>query len=339
VFVGRLVYQRLRQALLPDFRNLWTRDLEARIKDLQGSLTRLQGEVSELRDAHRTLAVREWQLSRKDLLDHLDAHLTVGPLCSHVRAAIQSAELCTEPMPHIVVANLLPPAFYDLLTQAIPPAETFPSRDPVKQDLEISALDEAPELTRRVWRFFDEELVRGVVGPALLERFRAVLAGRYVEIGDERFAARAAAMPHATFAGRILLRRPGYQLRPHLDPKRVALTGLVHLARPGDSEVYGTQLFTVNRPFTASGMKTFFPEDAGLRCELSRTVPFRANQLLAFVNSGGAHGATLPNDAPLRERYSYQFYVKPVDKALKDLLRTLPADARGSWAEWVAQGE
>jgi hypothetical protein len=338
VFVGRLVYQRLRQALLPDFRNLWTRDLDARVKDLQGGLTRLQTEVSELREAHRTMVVREWQLSRDELLNDLDRRLVVQAVSPHVRAAIQEAELCADPMPHIVVRDFLPSDFYDLLTRSIPPGETFPNRDPVKQDLEMSALDEAPALTRRVWRFFDEELIRDVVGPALVDRFRHALIERYVGIGNVQFAARAAAIPHSTVAGRILLRRPGYQLRPHLDPKRVAVTGLLHLARPGDSEAYGTQLFRVNQPFVASGMKTFFPEDAGLSCELSRTVPFRANQLLAFVNSGGAHGATLPEGASLRERYSYQFYVKPVDKALKDLLRMLPADARAAWGDWLESG-
>jgi hypothetical protein len=335
VFVGRLVYRRLRQALLPDFRHLWTRDFEERFRDLQKNLTRLEGEVSELKDAHRALALREWQLTRSDLLDGLESRLTVSTLGSHVRAAIQGAELRVDPMPHIVVPDLLPPDFYELLIKAIPPAETFPTRDPVKQDLEMSALDAAPALTRRVWRFFDEDLVRDVVGPALLDRFRDAVVERYAEIGDEAFRARAATIPHSTFAGRILLRRPGYQLRPHLDPKRVALTGLLHLARPGDSEAYGTQLFKVKQRFVASGMKTFFPEDAGLSCELSGTVPFRANQLLAFVNSGGAHGATLPEGASLRERYSYQFYVKPVDRAFKDLLRTLPAGSRGSWDEWV----
>jgi hypothetical protein len=153
----------------------------------------------------------------------------------------------------------------------------------------------------------------------------------YAETGGRDFGGRAAAIRHRTVAGRIQLRRPGYRLRPHLDPKRVALTGLIYFPQPGESEDFGTQLFTVDRPFVTTGMKTFFPENAGMRCELARTVPYRANSLLAFVNSRAAHGAELPPDAPLLERYAFQFYVKPDDGSLKTLLAQLPEADRAAW--------
>ncbi len=62
--------------------------------------------------------------------------------------------------------------------------------------------------------------------------------------------------------------------------------------------------------------------------------------MLAFVNSGAAHGATLPREAPLKERYAYQFYIKPDDGALKRLLAGLPEEARAPWAElFTPKGE
>ena len=69
--------------------------------------------------------------------------------------------------------------------------------------------------------------------------------------------------------------------------------------------------------------------------ELARTVPFRPNTLFAFVNSKAAHGASLPPDAPLHERYAYQFYVKPRDGDLKKLLLELSPDARRNWAQFL----
>ena len=44
-----------------------------------------------------------------------------------------------------------------------------------------------------------------------------------------------------------MLRRPGYKLTPHLDPKRATMTVLLYLARPGDSEQFGTSLYSVDR--------------------------------------------------------------------------------------------
>jgi hypothetical protein len=205
----------------------------------------------------------------------------------------------------------------------------------VKRDFEMSVLDGAPPLTRRMWRLFDEDIVAGIIAPLVLARFRSAIVAHYAETGGDSFGREAAAIPHRTFAGRIQLRHPGYQLKPHLDPKRVVVTGLCYFPRPGDSMEYGTQLFALDRPAVAPGLATFFPEAAGVQCTLVRTVPYEANTMLVFVNSRAAHGASLPLDAALAERYTYQFYVKPIDNDLKKLLKTLPADARAAWNQML----
>ena len=128
----------------------------------------------------------------------------------------------------------------------------------------------------------------GVLAQALLRRLAAAVAAHYAQTGGHEFGQQAAAIPHRSFAGRIQLRRPGYSLQPHLDPKRVVITGLIYFARPGDDPAHGTQLFSVDRPFVSAGIKTFFPEQHGISCTLAASVPFTANTLLAFVNSGGA---------------------------------------------------
>ena len=338
--LGRLVYQRLRRVLLPDLRRLWTRDidarlkdlqLESRVKDLQQRLAATQSELSFLRAAHRKLALSEWTASRAALADTLGNRLSLDRIRAHICNAVAQAAVHTEPTTHAVIEQVLPPDFYDLLSRAIPPSELFPDRDPVKQDWEMGELDRAPDLTRQVWSFFDDSVVRELLAPAIFARFRSAVVGHYAATGGDAFGEAAAEIPHAPVAGRIQLRRPGYHLRPHLDPKRVVITGLLYLAREGDREDYGTQLFRVNGAFRHSGMKTFFPEEAGLTCDVARSVPFRANSLLAFVNSGAAHGATLPVDASLDERYTFQFYIKPDDGKLKKLLQDLPEDIRADW--------
>jgi hypothetical protein len=338
--LGRIVYQRLRRVLVPDLRRLWTRDMDARvkdlqvdarIKDLQQRLAATQSELFYLRAAHRKLALSEWNATRAPLASGLDTQLSLDRIRTHVCGAVSNAAVHTEPTTYTVIERVLPPDFYELLSRSIPPSELFPDRDPVKQDWEMEALDQAPELTRRVWSFFDDRVVREVLAPAIFARFREAVIGHYAQSGGDAFGARAADIPHAPTAGRIQLRRPGYHLRPHLDPKRVVITGLLYLARDGDSEDYGTRLFRVNGRFTHTGTKTFFPEEEGLTCEVARMVPFRANTLLAFVNSGAAHGATLPADAALDERYAFQFYIKPDDGKLKKLLQDLPDDIRATW--------
>ena len=330
------IYQRLRAALLPEFRRAWSKDFDASVKSLQRELSTMQAQVVDLRRSHEALVVREWTAARAPLLADLDARLSLDRIRPHILDAVKNARVCVEPTTHAVIENILPADFYELVNAAIPPAELFPARDPVKQDFHLDEhLAGAPEFTQRVWRFFDEDVVAGVLAPALHARFHEAVVEHYAETAPGDFGERAAAIPHRGFAGRLHLRRPGYHLKPHLDPKRVVITGLVYFARPGDSEDYGTQLFRVGQSFKSVAMGKFYPEDEGLPVELAKTVPYRSNTLLAFVNSKAAHGATLPPDAPLRERYAYQFYVKPRDGDLKKLLLELPPETRTNWAAFV----
>jgi hypothetical protein len=90
--------------------------------------------------------------------------------------------------------------------------------------------------------------------------------------------------------GRIMLRRPGYQLMPHRDPKWGFVTGIVYLAREGDSEAHGTQLYRVRDDSQAPTSRVYYVEPDN--CELVKDVPFRANSMLVFLNSEG-HTAPL----------------------------------------------
>jgi hypothetical protein len=106
----------------------------------------------------------------------------------------------------------------------------------------------------------------------------------------------------------------------------------MYLARAGDDERYGTQLFRVEDDGEAHYKQTYYPEQDGRTCQLVSTVPFRPNTMLVSLNARGAHGVTIPADAPAAlERYAYQFYVAPDNAALAALLKSLPAERRALW--------
>jgi hypothetical protein len=132
--------------------------------------------------------------------------------------------------------------------------------------------------------------------------------------------------------GRIMLRRPGYLLTPHRDPKWGFVTVLIYLARDGDDETYGTQLYRVRDDEEAPSSRVCYFEQQ--RCELVRNVPFGANSFLAFLNSSGAHGASIPADAqpPTLERYMYQIRLGPTGSAIKRLLQLMSPDKAALWA-------
>src|SRR5688572_18333796 len=298
-------------------------DAEEALKPLRKELRRLSRDVEALQAALQDTARRaargdrasaqlrlmlELNAQQRDRVAALPDLLDEERIKAHVARAIAGAELQREPFEHIVVDGILPPSLYELLLSAMPPEPFFQDHDPIKQDMHFP-ITFGPTLATTVWNFVDGVLARRVIQPAVLERFHEPLQGHFDTVFGPSFRDRANALPQLSSGGRLMLRRAGYHLNPHRDPKRSLLTCLLYLARPGDSEAHGTQLFRVIGDHEANYKQTYYPEADGQRCELAEVVAFRPNRMLAFLNSRGAHGATIPADAGVVERYSYQFYV------------------------------
>jgi hypothetical protein len=309
------------------------------VRALQRAVERLEnslGTTSQTADRAERLAAqvkltavlnREQHATVARLSERLDA----SRIGAHVRAAIAAAPLLDEPFEHLVVGSLLPDDVYQLLIEAIPPEPFFDAHDPIKRNLRFP-MEFGPALSASVWAFVDDVITRQIVRPAVVERFREPLQRHYDAILGRRFRERAEGMAHAVSGGRLMLRRAGYHLDPHRDPKHSMLTCLLYLARPGDSDAHGTQLFSVAGDSDASYKQTYYPGQEGRRCDMVKLVPFRANSMLVFLNSRGAHGATIPADAPASlERYSYQFYVAPDKAQLAALIHELPEPLRRMW--------
>jgi hypothetical protein len=323
----------------------WRHDIDIGTKPFRKELRALTGRIEKLEQLLTDAALRAERGERAAeqvrltmLLDQqqrgaiaqLPVLLNESRIRAHVERAITAAPLLTEPFDHTIIENLLPDDVYDLLLEARPPEAFFDPRDPAKQDLSLP-MAFGPRLITSVWGFVDQTLAMQIIRPAVLQKFEEPLQ-RYI---DQTFGAelreRVRSLPPSTSSGRLALRRPGYLLAPHRDPKRSMLTCLMYLAAPGENEAYGTQLYRVIDDAEADYKQTYFPEQDGRRCELVTTVPFRPNSMLVFLNARGAHGASIPRDAEPTNRYTYQFYIAPDTDALGVLLRTLPAERRTMW--------
>jgi hypothetical protein len=276
------------------------RELTRRERRLEAAL-RFNAEHRERR--HASLAFDEERVAR------------------HVAASIDRTRVETNPMAHVVVDALLPAETYDALIDAIPPVELFGDKDDTKQNFKLHTIDVAPEWTSTALGFMEECLIPRMIVPGLLEKFEPHIHATYRRKYGSTLGAQVAALPHIATAGRLMLRKPGYHLDPHLDPDRVVVTCLLYFARPGDDESFGTSFYRIDGDPVIDRRNTFYPEHAGHRCDLVTTAPFRPNSAVAFVNWGGAHGAGIPRSAPREtERYAYQFYVSPEPAALTALI-------------------
>ena len=257
----------------------------------------------------------------------------MDPIAQHIEAAVAGSHVVAEPGPHMLISDLLPAAAYARLLGAIPPPEAFEVADRVKANFDPVRNADSSE-SARTWLWFHDDVVSAMITPRLIDAFRPYLAAAYQALFGPGLGDEAVGLQHRAFRGRLMLRRPGYRLKPHRDEKIAMLTGLVYFARPGDNRDYGTDLYRVHDDQEAAFMKTYYPEAHGGRAELAKSIPFVGNSSLVFMNVAGmAHGAGIPPDATQTERYAYQFYVGPRKSKLGRLVRRLPPERAAAWGD------
>ena len=301
-----------------------------RVDELARTTRDLARSVEDLRiRTEQLLEIEQMNWALRADLEALPEQLDVERIGAHVCRAIAGAPLHDDPFPHIVVEPWLPRDVYDMIIRAIPPAVFFAHRDQSRQQLPVP-FKIAPAYSHQMWRFVARDIVSGMLERALTERLLPMMR-EYVrsfcpEMPDDVDLSLRASQ------GRIMLRRPGYVIPPHRDPKWGFVTCLAYLARPGDNETYGTQLYRVRDDREAPSGHPYYLDEP--QCELVKAVPFRANSMLVFLNSTGAHGASIPTDAqpPTLERYLYQFRLGPTHRAISELLARMPEERRTLWA-------
>ena len=305
--------------------------LQRQIEALSAEVGTLKDQVSRLtRQEGQLRAILEAQFGSDDQLTRFESIIRQSPIEEHARRAIAAAPISHEPFPHCVIDDLLPVEYYDALIAALPPAELFADGPDHREQLAVP-FDSGPRYSIEVWRHMARVVAEGTLKPALLAKFHEPLTNWLREtlpvLGEQP-------LDHVRVTasdGRILLRRPGDRISPHRDPKWGLITCLVYLAREGDDERWGTQLFTVDKDEEAAGARPHWISEA--RCQLVSEIPFRPNRALVFLNTVGAHGAHIAADgnAATRERYAYQFRIG-VDKRSIRLLRTkLPPERLAFW--------
>ena len=233
-------------------------------------------------------------------------------VAAHIRQRVISAPMRADPFPHLVISELFPADFYQQLHRAIP-APTFWRHAGYQRDNWHIEEDTASRLSETTWRFMHREIATKLLMPLLLERFAEEIATYWRNTCD--LDAAKLAGHYRCDEGRLLLRRPGYELEPHLDPPNAMLTVLIYLAEPGAPDTHGTDLYASD-PLPAQRVGIMYPARHGIRTERATTVPFRANTALVFVTPQSVHGAKLPSGIDERfERVSYQFLASLDDEA------------------------
>jgi hypothetical protein len=263
-----------------------------------------------------------------DALPALRQKLDPDRVGRHAAAAVTRAQLQMDPGAHMVIEDLLPGDVSDELVAAVPASLFFPTQNMKRQEIGVPFFL-APEHDRVVWGAFYDVLERAIL-PAVVEKFRPALdefmrkhwprLGSFAESGVKL----------GVWNSRIMLRRPGYRIKPHRDPRWAFLTCLVYLQRRDDPPGCGTQFYRLREEREPSHHSPLWVEEE--ECVLVRDVPARHNTAVVFLNSTGAHGAFVPPDAPAgMERFIYQVQFGPDEATKQMLIDELEGAALTAW--------
>jgi hypothetical protein len=249
---------------------------------------------------------------------------------AHVLDAVRRATLQRDPCPYLVIDNLLPEDFYDEMLSALPSPVFFKRHDKTREEMQVPFVF-APAFSRTVWDFFMRSVVDETLVPALTNTFQPALdeflAATWPSLGTWEQSQLSLRVGNS----RLLLRRPGYVIRPHRDPRWAFLTCLIYLQKCDSDHVYGTQLYRLKQEREPPHNSPFWVDER--ECELVRDVPGGRNSALVFLNWTGVHGASIPPDAPADlERYVYQAQLSPDEGTRRRLIEMLSAEKKAGWS-------
>jgi hypothetical protein len=302
---------------------------QVRLDELIAATRELTRSVNALRTKTDQLAaIEQADWDGREAFAELPATLDTEALRAHIARALDRAKLEMDPYPHVVVEKWLPGDVYRLMVDGLPAPVFFADKRESRERLSVP-FRLAPKYSKHIWQLITRDVVGRIAGPLINQKFNAVVRD-YIHSLCPNLPAEVDVNLAAT-NGHIMLRRPGYVIDPHRDPKWGFVICLVYLARPGDSETYGTQIYRVKDDVEAPNSSPYYVEHS--RCELVKSVPFRANSLLLFLNSAGAHGASIPADAqpPNLERYLYQFRLRLEPEARAAMLAHMSDEGRARW--------
>ena len=142
--------------------------------------------------------------------------------------------------------------------------------------------------------------------------------------------------------GRIMARKPGYNLRPHSDSAHFAVTCLLYFTSAGEVNSGALCLYRPEREPELRHAGTYYAErEEGIGVELAESIPISGNLFVAFLNTPiSLHGVRIKEgEAATGDRLAYQVHILPREDPRRTLDENLeklePGVPRSRWDSYL----
>jgi hypothetical protein len=276
--------------------------------------------------------------------------MTDSDLQAAVRQKVEAAPIEREPFPHFVIEDFLPGEFFARLDDTMPPVADFQPDDEIKSNLRIEDRNKyfarAPEDFRDVWGRLRDEVIQDVVAPVLCRRLEDDIREKFAALFTDEIADEVMRGGLVSNPGRIMARKPGYNLRPHSDSAHFAVTCLLYFTSGGEVNSGALCLYRPEREPELRHAGTYYAErEEGIAIELAESIPIAGNLFVAFLNTPiSLHGVRIKEgEAATGDRLAYQVHILPREDPRRKLDENLEkldeGVARDRWDSYLERRE
>ena len=224
-------------------------------------------------------------------------------LVDHVTKRLLETPRTEEPIPHIVVKDVFPDYFYELLEIYWPDYSLFDRKGDIRPDRFHMLEDDAKE----TWvQLVAKKIIPDVIVPQIMRIFKPEMDAQTKFIRESGKVNMRAPKPNL---GRLMVREPGFQFLPHVDPLPYIGTMLLYIPYPEQVESCGTILYKVSGPLPVAFRSYKLFQDYGIKTQEVTKIPYTPNTLFAFPNNRtSCHGLQI-SESEKRIRRSYQAHI------------------------------
>jgi hypothetical protein len=228
---------------------------------------------------------------------------------------LDTAPVSPEPFPHLELYPAVPESEFDSLRNALPAPDSFALKGKgLKLELDIidgyPAFDALAAAQRE--RLMELRDTLQAAAGRLASRFAEPLQDKYAWLLGDSLAAEVTAAGWTTTHGRVMGRRAGYHLDPHMDSAHVGITCLLYFSEAMTPEDGALGLYRLERQPEVRDASTYYPlKEEGITSTLAKSIPIRPNLFVAFLNGPrSVHGFGRAAGAS-GWRFVYQCHVLP----------------------------
>jgi hypothetical protein len=265
--------------------------------------------------------------------------MTISPDCeAYIRERFKNSEVRTDPFPHLVIENILPPGVYDEMKRNTPPAwycdilwklqllKKLKSRKILREQLHFAL----GENNRSSFGLGKKEVIwqryKGII--ALIDQLTIDSFGPWID----RYLH--ALQDHGILKGKPSLvpgqaifchRSTGWDISPHVHNLSQLIQTMIYFPLPGSTEDQGTIMYRLRgRPAVEPSTLETTMQFATEFIEPTTQIPYRANSMISWLNTPVSVHASSRVSKPNRR---YTFTAVAIHGDLDFSGQELPLDA------------